>query len=520
MNSPLIQKELFKIILSLLLSIFSLSTVNAQGCNFTENNPVQLNIASYNTTVSYTQVYALTTATGLILDIESLPSFPAQTAGNYFVYALNYEINNGISGFSIGNNIAAIGGSCFDTTSIAINVCVPPVNCHSTDGTVRVSHTGFNSMAGFTQSYALVDDNGIIKRIKNNPSTTQPLFVAVPAGDYQVYALNYETAFGVINYTIGNAINTVAGTCLDIAQPIDYTICPCPFTGCNSSDGVVSFNVSGQNQTTQYTQAYALTDTFGLILQTSIAPTTTDSIFEGIATGYYHVYAINYETISGISGLSIGNNIANVTSSCFDITGALCYQVCTNNYDFGDLPDAGSSTAIGDYQTLLANNGPRHSIITGLSLGNTVDGEINGMPDIAANGDGVDEDGVLVFPSLDIIPGMDFRLPLSYVNTTGDTAFIAAWIDWNGDGDFDELNEAVLAINDGNGTTPISNRWEIAIPVDAVTGQDVGLRIRISLQDNMTPYGLQPNGEVEDYLLRLGDCPKVCLPIIGSDNRN
>lgn len=512
MTRPLIKKELFKIGMHLLLLAISFSSTNAQGCDFLENDVIQLNIANQNIDGAYTQQYALTSTTGFILDIESLPSFPAQTAGNYIVYALNYETSSGISGFSIGNNIAAIGGSCFDTTSLVVNVCVSSADCHSTDGTVVLSIAGANTGTGFTQSYALVDTNGIIQRIKDNPSTTQPLFVAISAGDYQVYALNYETASGVNDYLVGNAINGVTGTCLDLAQPINYRVCPCPFTGCNSSDSVISFNVNGHNQTATFTQAYALTDTFGLILQTSIAPNNTDSLFEGIPTGYYHIYAINYETASGIMGLSAGNNIADVLGACFNITGAFCYQVCNDNYDFGDLPDNSASTAQGDYQTLLANDGPRHLIIAGLSLGDSIDMEVDGIPDISAEGDGTDDDGVIFFSSLDIVPNMNFRLPLNYINTTGDTAFIEGWIDWNGDGDFDEANEFVLAVNDGNGTTPIPNRWEISIPADAITDTPIGVRLRISLQDNMTPYGTQPNGEVEDYLLYL-KCPKICLPI-------
>lgn len=511
-NSPLIVKRLFKINIFLLLFTTLSHSTNAQDCDFLENDLIQLTTENQNTDAIYTQQYALTFNGGLILDINSQPSFPPQTAGSYLVYAINYETSSGISGFSIGNNFDAITGNCFDTASLKVNVCPNVITCQSEDGTVSINNTGYTRTTGFTQSYALVDTNHIIQRIKNNPSTTQRLFTAVLAGDYQVYALNYETASGISNYSVGSTINSVTGSCLDIAQPINYKVCPCPFTGCNSTDGVISFTISGQNQTVGFTQAYALTDTFGLIIQTSIAQNNTDSIFEGIPTGYYHIYALNFETASGITGLSTGNNIANVSGSCLDITGAFCYQVCNGNYDFGDLPDNSALTSQGDYQTLLVNDGPRHLIIDGLSLGDTVDIEADGLPDAKAEGDGTDEDGLILFSSLDITPGMNFRLPFNYINTTGDTAFVEAWIDWNGDGNFDDSNELVLDVNDGNGAMPIADKLEILVPTNAVTEVYIGVRIRISLQDDMTPYGALKSGEVEDYLLYL-KCPRICLPI-------
>lgn len=185
--------------------------------------------------------------------------------------------------------------------------------------------------------------------------------------------------------------------------------------------------------------------------------------------------------------------------------------VTVNPCDWGDLPDTSATTNISDYQTLSANNGPVHVIIPGLSLGSSVDGEIDGQASTNALGDGNDEDGLTILASLDISPGGNFRIPLNYVNTTGNTAHIEAWIDWNGDGDFEETGEMVFNESDTGDTA--FDRIPISVPSNAVTGQFLGLRIRISNQDNMTPYGLISTGEVEDYLIDL-DCPtQICLPI-------
>jgi len=195
---------------------------------------------------------------------------------------------------------------------------------------------------------------------------------------------------------------------------------------------------------------------------------------------------------------------SNETTMCVDTT---TITVTLLNCDWGDLPDTSSTTNASDYQTTSANNGPVHVITPGLNLGSIVDGENDGQPSNDALGDNNstsnDEDGLLIMESLDLAPGNTFRLPLSYTNTTGSPAHIEAWIDWNNNGEFD-VGEMVF-----DGTDPSSglyDRLEVTIPTDAVTGEYLGLRIRISNQDDMTPYGFISEGEVEDYLIGI-ECP-------------
>ena len=76
--------------------------------------------------------------------------------------------------------------------------------------------------------------------------------------------------------------------------------------------------------------------------------------------------------------------------------------------DFGDAPDTGAGTGTGDYQTLNSDNGPSHTIVAGLFMGAGVDDETDAFPNIAANGDDVDqalpddEDG-LTNPAVDLV---------------------------------------------------------------------------------------------------------------------
>lgn len=188
------------------------------------------------------------------------------------------------------------------------------------------------------------------------------------------------------------------------------------------------------------------------------------------------------------------------------------------NYDYGDLPDiANGTTGILDYETYDSTGGPSHLIVEGLFLGDTVDVDLDGAPDAQAFGDDTgdgfdDEDGVTIFPSLTVSPGRLIRLPLSFTNATGESAYIEGWIDWDGDGDFDETNEMVINVDDiADGV--ISTFITITVPDDAITGSLLGFRIRISNTNMMTPYGRVNSGEVEDYLIGV-NCPQlICLPI-------
>ncbi len=55
--------------------------------------------------------------------------------------------------------------------------------------------------------------------------------------------------------------------------------------------------------------------------------------------------------------------------------------------DFGDAPDIGGTAGSGNYNTLLASDGPRHRIVDGLTLGLLVTGETEAHQNAAADGD-------------------------------------------------------------------------------------------------------------------------------------
>jgi hypothetical protein len=114
-------------------------------------------------------------------------------------------------------------------------------------------------------------------------------------------------------------------------------------------------------------------------------------------------------------------------------------------FDFGDLPDTGAGTGTGNYETLLANNGARHTIDPRLHMGTNIDAETDGQPGAPATGDDTtgtpdDEDGVT--SSLSFTRGSSASVTLLATNTIPATdATLCGFIDFNNDGDFDDTNE-------------------------------------------------------------------------------
>ncbi len=184
--------------------------------------------------------------------------------------------------------------------------------------------------------------------------------------------------------------------------------------------------------------------------------------------------------------------------------------------DYGDLPDVGAGTGNLNYETDTLNNGPAHDVEEGFYLGSRVDDEYNGQPDGTATGDGLDEDGITFPSNIHWTQGSHVRIPFSVNNPSGQQAELEIWIDWNGDGDFDDPDEWVVDISDnGFGDFGRNGYLTIYVPESISPDTEIGFRARLSHTDNMTPNGRINSGEVEDYLLRI-DCDNVCLPVRSS----
>ncbi len=137
----------------------------------------------------------------------------------------------------------------------------------------------------------------------------------------------------------------------------------------------------------------------------------------------------------------------------------------------------------GNYETLLANNGPRHTIVAGLKLGASVDGEADATPNVAATADDIttsdDEDGVVSpLTDLRLTTGAQPTITFRATNTTGTAATLYGWVDYNNNGVFDNATErASLNIPDG------SNNSVFTLTLPTLTGSFTGktfARFRLS----------------------------------------
>jgi hypothetical protein len=100
--------------------------------------------------------------------------------------------------------------------------------------------------------------------------------------------------------------------------------------------------------------------------------------------------------------------------------------------DFGDLPPTYNASRLG-------SDGARH-FRSGLWLGagSSAEGDTRGEA-VNADADTLD-DGVVRTPNFGWTPGGNGSIDVT-VNGTG---YLAAWIDWNNDGDFLDAGERVL----------------------------------------------------------------------------
>ena len=152
--------------------------------------------------------------------------------------------------------------------------------------------------------------------------------------------------------------------------------------------------------------------------------------------------------------------------------------------DYGDAPPP--------YQSLHADNGPRHRVVDGLSLGPTVTADADARLPNADLDDGV------TFTAL--YAAFQANAQIDVTNTTGQQAYVSVWVDFNGDGFFANGERVADGISVNPGTTTVS----FLVPVNAVPGETYA-RVRLSTdrESIRSPLGAAPDGEVEDWAIQI-----------------
>ena len=170
--------------------------------------------------------------------------------------------------------------------------------------------------------------------------------------------------------------------------------------------------------------------------------------------------------------------------------------------DFGDAPQT--------YGTLLADDGARHALSGDLFIGAAVpDDEADGFGDgIDDNGDATDddsegadedEDGLVSNGGLFVTVGAMPSVEVAVTNTTGSAATLFGWMDFDGNGVFDNSEATSVVVPDGiNGGTVT-----LVFPqIPNVSVAPAFARFRLTTDSNITtsmPGGFAEDGEVEDH---------------------
>lgn len=162
-------------------------------------------------------------------------------------------------------------------------------------------------------------------------------------------------------------------------------------------------------------------------------------------------------------------------------------------------------------------------VISTLKLGALVDTEVSSTLNATATGDDItgsdDEDGVSLPASLNL--NGSGALVATITNNSGATAYLNAWVDFNGNGSFNDSGEQIVTNNSiSTGSSGVTRSLNFSAPSNAKPGER-GVRVRLTNVQNPGATGAAGTGEVEDYTITI-NCPTISLspatlttPVVG-----
>ena len=205
-------------------------------------------------------------------------------------------------------------------------------------------------------------------------------------------------------------------------------------------------------------------------------------------------------TIGELMQMDVSRHSSAVTNdnTIFYIDGTTCS-------DQSDAPSDGSTAPDGTANATkygLAS----HLLSAETWLGAAVDIDATTITSAAADGD--DDDGVTI-PTL--TQGASVTIPVVVNQAVGSDGFLQGWIDWNGDGDFNDevagLSEQIAVdLQLTNGTSGVIN-IPINVPINAFSGETFA-RFRWSTTQGLDSIAVATSGEVEDYAVTINAIPE------------
>lgn len=180
------------------------------------------------------------------------------------------------------------------------------------------------------------------------------------------------------------------------------------------------------------------------------------------------------------------------------------YLIMIGGFDYGDLLDVGLGVGEGNYEIIMVSNGLSYMILIDffgnvlLKIGVDVDIEGDGQLGVNVDGDGLDEDG-FDFISVMFVWGELQDIIILVMNMIGGDVKLMFYVDWDNDGDFNELEEMIFVmVVDGQISVILSN---VILFFYVVLNDDFGFCLCLIMDVVMSLMGFVLDGEVEDYLI-------------------
>ncbi|WP_235011226.1 GEVED domain-containing protein, partial [Photobacterium aquimaris] len=165
--------------------------------------------------------------------------------------------------------------------------------------------------------------------------------------------------------------------------------------------------------------------------------------------------------------------------------------------DFGDAPDASSSTAAGNYTTSNQFDGPRHANNGEVYLGTAPTLETDAY--VSTDADGDVDDGMVLTPAFS--GENTYTVTVNATNDKSTDANLVAWFDFNRNGQF-EAAEGVTQVVPANTTaTNYPLTFNLASTLANNTTYYARFRITTDAIDTNSELGSASDGEVEDYAI-------------------
>jgi hypothetical protein len=193
--------------------------------------------------------------------------------------------------------------------------------------------------------------------------------------------------------------------------------------------------------------------------------------------------------------------------------------VYCNTVDYGDAPDGSTGVGTGNYKTTTTDNGPRHTIVSGLKLGTNIDSDSGTLQNSTATADNAsgtpnDEDAFTALPN--VSTSGTYNLSNIPVTNSVGNATLHAWVDFNKNGRFEASEYTSTAV--ASGSTSANLSW--TVPSGTTAGSTYA-RFRLTTQaltdtigttnEDERSFGLANDGEVEDYGVSIGSKANLLL---------